>query len=61
MEVSSSTNVNTDINSAQMSPLKKSLDVAEQSAMKIIESATEQSKEITAQKTGMGNNLNIMG
>jgi len=44
----------------QVDTMKKSIDVQEQQALKIIEGSTEQSKEMTAQKTGMGNSLNLM-
>ncbi len=44
----------------QVDTMKKSIDTQEQQALKIIESSTEQSKEMTAQKTGMGNSLNLM-
>jgi len=41
--------------------MKKALEVQEQQVLKILESANEQSKEIAAQKTGVGKNLNITG
>ena len=59
MDVSSSTN--TDMGSVQVEALKKSMEVAERSVLKVLESAEEQSKQVTAQKTGVGNNLNITG
>jgi hypothetical protein len=40
---------------------KKAQDVQSQQILKIIEGATEQSKQVTAQKTGLGNSLNISG
>jgi len=43
----------------QVDSMKKSMDVQEQQVLKVLESANEQSKEITAQKTGMGKNLNL--
>jgi len=42
-------------------PMKKALEVQEQQVMKVLESASELSKEMTSQKTGMGKNLNITG
>lgn len=56
MDVSSSTNVSSTV---QVEALKKSMDVEQNAALKVLESASEQSKEVTAQKTGMGNTLNI--
>ena len=57
MDVSSSTaNVNS---SVQIDALKKSMDVQERSVLKVLESADEQSKQVTAQKTGVGGNLNL--
>lgn len=57
MDVSSSTaNVNS---SVQIDALKKSMDVQERSVLKVLESVGEQSKQVTAQKTGMGGNLNL--
>jgi len=40
---------------------KKAQDVQEQQILKVLEGATEQSKQVTAQKTGLGNSLNISG
>jgi len=59
MDVSSSTPI--DQGSLQVDALKKSMDVAEQSALKVIQSATEQSQQVSAQKSGIGSNLNIVG
>ena len=42
-------------------PIKKAIEVQEQQVQTIIDSASELSKEITSQKTGMGNSLNITG
>ncbi|WP_324170495.1 hypothetical protein [Sulfurimonas sp.] len=42
-------------------PLEKAVDVQEKQVEKIIESATEQSKQTNAQKTGIGNSLNLIG
>lgn len=41
--------------------MKKAQDVQTQQIEKIIKSAQEQSKEIIAQKTGVGGNINITG
>ena len=59
MEVSSS--AGTGSVSAQMEVMKKATEVQEQQVLKIIESANEQSKVVTAQKTGVGQNINITG
>jgi len=40
---------------------KKAQDVQEQQILKVLEGAVEQSKQVTAQKTGLGNSLNISG
>ncbi len=57
MDVSSSTGaVN---NTVQIEALKKSMEVQERSVLKVLESADEQSKQMSAQKTGMGNSLNL--
>jgi hypothetical protein len=55
MDVSSSNQAS----STQVEALKKSMEVQEQQVLKVLESANEQSKEVTAQKTGMGKNLNL--
>ncbi len=58
MDVSSSTAgpVNS---STQVEALKKAIDVQEKSVLKVLESANEQAKQVTAQKTGVGSNLNL--
>jgi len=62
MTISSSTQTPpTDMASLKTEILKKAIDVDGQNIQKVLESANEQSKQITAQKTGIGNNLNIMG
>jgi hypothetical protein len=58
MDVSSSTE-SSGIGQADL--IKKATDIQEKQIQKIIESATEQSKQVTAQKTGIGNNINITG
>ena len=55
MEVSSASNNSVMAIEAQ----KKSQDVQSQQVLKVLESANEQSKQVTAQKTGLGNALNI--
>ena len=47
--------------SAQVDVIKKSTEVQERQIVKTLESAAEQSKQTTAQKTGVGNNINITG
>jgi len=56
MDVSSSTSSPVETGK---DPMKKALEVQEQQISKVIESASEQSKEMTAQKTGMGKNINL--
>jgi len=57
MDVSSSTN-NLEVS---LEVQKKAQDVQSQQVLKVLESANEQSKQVTAQKTGMGNSINITG
>ena len=57
MDVSSSTNSS----AVGIEVQKKAQDVQSQQIVKILESANEQSKQVTAQKTGLGNGLNITG
>ncbi len=45
----------------EKNPLEKAINVQEKQIETIIESATEQSKLMNAQKTGIGNSLNITG
>lgn len=40
---------------------KAAQDVQSQQVLKVLESVNEQSQQTTAQKTGMGSKLNIMG
>ncbi len=57
MEISSSPSA-----SVQVEALKKAQDTQEQEgkqALKAMQSASKQSQEMSAQKTGMGGNLNI--
>ena len=59
MNVSKSTE--STVAAIQTEVLKKSIDVAERSILKVLEGASEQSKQVTAQKTGLGNGINITG
>ncbi|MBA1432461.1 MAG: putative motility protein [Epsilonproteobacteria bacterium] len=60
MEISSTTPaVQNDTQSSSATPLKKAIDVQEKQIEQIIESAQEQSKQTTAQKTGIGGNINL--
>ncbi|MCK9491742.1 MAG: hypothetical protein M0Q24_06600 [Sulfurimonas sp.] len=61
MEVSSNTPSTATAPVEGKDPMKKALEVQEQQVMKVLESANELSKEMNAQKTGMGKNLNITG
>jgi len=47
--------------SAQVEVMKKATEVQEQQVLKVLESANEQSREVAAQITGVGKNLNITG
>jgi hypothetical protein len=47
--------------SAQIEVMKKATEVQDQQILKVIDSANEQSREVAAQKTGVGKNLNITG
>jgi hypothetical protein len=57
MEVSSSNGSA----SVQVDVMKKAQDVQEKQIMKLLESSQEQTQQVTAQKTGVGGNLNITG
>jgi len=59
MDVSSTQSADT--GSVQAEALKKSVEVTEKDALKVIEGANEQSQQATAQKTGVGSNINITG
>jgi len=58
MEVSSSGN---QASSVGVEALKKSIDVTQQQVLKVLESAAQQTKQTTAQKTGLGTYLNTAG
>jgi hypothetical protein len=45
--------------STQVEAMKKATEVQEQQILKVLESSNEQSQKVSAQKTGLGNNLNI--
>jgi hypothetical protein len=57
MDVSSSTGSA----GVQVEVMKKAQETQAQQILKVLESAQEQSKEVTAQKTGVGGHLNITG
>ena len=59
MDVSPSSN--NDMNALQVNALQKAIDLDQRAAFKIMETAMEESKKITAQKIGIGSNLNIAG
>lgn len=46
---------------SQVDVLKKAIDVKDQQVLKVLEGATQQSQQVTAQKTGLGSTLNITG
>ncbi len=60
MEVSPSTQSSSG-GVGQVDIIKKAQDIQAQQVLKVLESAQEQSQEITAQKTGVGKNINITG
>ncbi len=59
MSVSSTSNASTAQN-IQIDVMKKAQDVQAQQVLKVLESANEQSQQVAAQKTGIGQNINIM-
>ncbi len=61
MDVSPLVNSNTDMSATQVDVLQKAIDVNQMQAIKIMESAMIESEKVAAQKTGIGNNLNISG
>ena len=58
MEVTSSTTAPAETGK---DPMQKAIEVQEQAVLKVLEGLEEQSKVITAQKTGVGQNINITG
>jgi len=58
MEVSNSGSSN-QASSVGVEALKKSIDIQEQQVLKVLESSADQAQKVAAQKTGLGNNLNI--
>jgi len=57
MDVSSSSNTS----AVGLEVQKKAQDVQAQQVLKVLESVNEQSQQVTAQKTGVGNHINITG
>jgi len=57
MDVTSSSNTS----AIGLEVQKKAQDVQAQQVLKVLESANEQSQQVTAQKTGVGNHINITG
>lgn len=57
MDVSSSTAGA--VGNVQIDTMKKAMDVQERQVLKILESSQEDIKVMSAQKTGMGNGINI--
>jgi len=57
MDVSAATNTS----AIAVDTQKKAQDVQAQQVLKVLESANEQSQQVTAQKTGIGSNINITG
>jgi len=63
MEVTSSTNSQIQMQEGK-DPIKKATEVQGQQVMKVLEGLEEQSKQtqqMNAQKTGVGNNINLLG
>lgn len=59
MNISSSTEAAP--SSTHIEVMKKAMETQEQQVLKVLESANEQSQKVAAQKTGLGNNLNMVG
>ncbi len=60
MDVSSTTSATqSSTPTGPVDSMKKAMEVQEQAVTKILESANEQSKQVTAQKTGMGGGINL--
>lgn len=57
MEVSSTTNSQ----NAAIEAQKKAQEVQQQQVLKTLDDVKQQSQQDTAQKTGMGNSLNLLG
>jgi hypothetical protein len=63
MEVTSSTNSQAQMQEGK-DPIKKATEVQSQQVMKVLENLEEQTKQTqqtNAQKTGIGNSLNLVG
>ncbi|MEN8303400.1 MAG: hypothetical protein ABFQ64_04950 [Campylobacterota bacterium] len=58
MEVTSSTTAPAETGK---DPMQKAIEVQEKAVLKLLEGLEEQSKIVTAQKTGIGQNINITG
>ena len=58
MEVTSSTTTPAETGK---DPMQKAMQVQEQAVLKLLEGLQEQSKAVTAQKTGIGQSINITG
>jgi hypothetical protein len=54
-----SASINSASSPAPTEPMKKAVEVQERQILKILESAQEQTNAVSAQKTGIGNNINI--
>jgi len=59
MSVSSTSNASIAQN-IQIDVMKKAQNVQAQQVLKVLENANEQSQQVAAQKTGIGQNINIM-
>jgi len=60
MEVSSTTNAPQPAETGK-DPMKKAMEVQEQQVLKVLEGIEEQTKDMNAQKTGIGKNINLTG
>lgn len=61
MDVTTSTSTGADMGAIQVDTLKKAIDVKERDTLKVLESTAQQTQVSTAQKTGLGGNINITG
>ena len=59
MAVSSMSSASTAQN-VQIDVMKKAQEIQAQQVLKVLESANEQSQQVAAQKTGIGQNINIL-
>jgi len=63
MGISSATSATTATTNSEIgvNVQKKAQDIQAQQVLKVLESVSQQTQQVTAQKTGIGSNLNISG